>query len=311
MNQSQFKGTYVFKQNGIEIGRSSNLITNNGRKMLMQYLAGSRVDWSADISIGALSTTPTATDTQLNFETGRYPVILKSYIAANATTGDPDLIVIRGTIPENIYANIYEIGTYATTNKNSPSSNKNNLILTDMSDISSWTTPAGSISTNIFTPQGAASPRVGQYSVTISNSTLYQNTGLAIPFSNYSSIDSLQILVYNTVAGNASITLTDVSGSTQTINFTLTNNTGYSILSTNFDTSIGTGTDKAISNFNYISSIAIRTDSTAALTLDAIKTSSAAEISIEESIVSKSVLTTPIAKLYNVPLDIEYYVELL
>ena len=311
MNQSQFKGTYVFKQNGVEVGRSTNLITNNGRTMVMQYLAGSRLNWAADMAIGALSTTPTSSDTQLNFETGRYPVILKTYVAKNTTTGDPDLIVIRGTIPSNIYGNIYEIGTYATSLGNSASSIKNNLMVSDMSDLTNWATVSGSVITNEFTPQGTGSPRTGRYSISIPSSTVYKNSNLSIPFSNYSAVDSLQILVYNTTAGNLAVKLTDISGNTQTVNFTLTNNTDYSTLSKNFDQSIGSSPDTSIVNFGYLSSIQITTDSTAGLTLDAIKVSSASEISIEESLVSKSVLSTPIAKLYNVPLDVEYYVELL
>jgi len=311
LTMSQFKGTYVFKQNGEEIGRSSNLITSNGRTMLMQYLAGSRTNWASDIAIGAMDTTPTSSDTQLNFEAGRYPVILKSYIAKNSTTGDPDLIVIRGTVPENTTFNIYEIGTYATSSSNSPSSSKNNLILSDMSDLTNWTATAGSVVSNQFTPQGTGSPRIGQYSISIPQSTTYVNNNVTVPFTNYNSFDSLQILVYNTTAGNLSVKLTDIMGYTQTINFTLTNNTGYSVLSTLFDKSVGSGTDRLISSFTYIKSISISTDSSAGLTIDAIKTSSSSEISIEESLVSKSVLSTPIAKLYNIPLDIEYYVELL
>ena len=34
------KGTYIYKQNGIEIGRSENVITTDGKKSILQYLAG-------------------------------------------------------------------------------------------------------------------------------------------------------------------------------------------------------------------------------------------------------------------------------
>jgi hypothetical protein len=272
--QQLFKGTYVFKQNGIEIGRSDNLITSNGRKMIMQYLAGARLDWATDLAIGALNTTPSLADMQLNFETGRYPVILKTYIAANATTGDPDLIVVRATIPENIYSNIYEIGLYATSKGNSQSSGKNNLIISDMSDLQNWSTSTGGVSTNQYTPQGSGSPRTGQYSINMSPNSVYKNNSLNLPFSNYSAIDSLQLLLSNTTAGNVAVKLTDAAGYTQTINFTLTNNTGYYTLSKLFDQSIGASPDAAISNFNYLSSIQITTNSTAGMTIDAIKAQS-------------------------------------
>ena len=311
MQQSQFKGTYVFKQGDLEIGRSTNLITSNGRTMLMQYLAGSRLNWSADMAIGALPTTPTSADTQLNFETGRYPVNLKSYIAANSTTGDPDLIVVRATIPENIFANIYEIGTYATSSGNTVASSKNNLLIADMSDLTNWRTASGSIVDNEFTPQGVGSPRIGQYSVSIPQNTSYYNNNVSIQFNNYNASDSLQILVSNTTAGTMSVKLTDISGNTQTVNFILTNNTGYYTASTQFDQSIGSSPDTSISNFTYLSGIEIITNGTSGVTIDAIKTSSATEISMEESLVSKSVLSTPIAKINNMPLDVEYYIELL
>jgi hypothetical protein len=298
---SQFKGTYVFKQNGIEIGRSTNLITSIGRKIILQYLTRAREEWAADMAIGALNTTPTVADTQLNFETGRYPVILKSFLSATST--DPDLILVRATIPENLYANIYEIGLYPTKTSFSTISNRNNIILEEFSNLTNWSASTGTIEINSFTPQGSGSPRIGANSVRLASSTTYINTNLSVPFSNYSSLDNLQILLYNSTAGTVTITLTDISGTTQSINFTTTANTGYSYLSANFGSSI--------SNFTYITGISISTDSSASLTIDAIKASDASEISVEESLVSKSVLTTPIAKLYNVPLDVEYYIELL
>ena len=80
MSQFNLQGTYVFKQNGIEIGRSKNIITDSGKQMIMQYLCGLRQDWAADMSIGVLQGQALASDSQLNFEVGRYPVVLKSFI---------------------------------------------------------------------------------------------------------------------------------------------------------------------------------------------------------------------------------------
>jgi hypothetical protein len=285
----------------VEVGRSNNLVTDIGRKIILQYLSRAREEWAADMAIGSLSTTPLSSDTQLNFETGRYPVILKTFLSATST--DPDLIIVRATIPENVYANIYEIGLYPTKTSFSTVSNRNNIMLSDFSDLTDWSTSTGTTTVNQFTPQGASSPRIGANSVSLSNSTTYVNTNLSIPVTGYSSIDSLQILIYNSTAGVVTVTLTDVSGITQVINFTTTNNTGYTSLSTLFGPSM--------SNFTYITAISIATNSAASLTIDAIKTSDASEISVEECLVSKSVLITPIAKLYNVPLDIDYYLKLL
>jgi hypothetical protein len=311
---SQFRGTYVFKQNGLEIGRSKNIITTNGRKMILEYLSGSRQNWAADMAIGAMPTnisggSPTVSDTQLNFETSRQPVTLKSFISA--TTVDPDLIVVRATFPTDLYANIYEVGLYAVTSTGFSTSTRNNFILSDFSNLTYWNATSGSVTTNSFIPQGYNSPRIGANSIDIPASTTYLNSNLSIGFTNYTNVDSLQLLAFNTSAGIVTVTLTDVSGKNQNILFSTTNNTGYSVLSQIFDQNTSSSNYTSIINFNTITQIQVATDSSASLTLDAIKVVSANEISTEESIVSKSVLSTPIPKNPNIPLDVEYYVELL
>ena len=308
---SQFKGTYVFKQNGIEIGRSSNIVTSNGRKAILQYLTGSIQDWAADMCIGAIpSPTPALSDTQLNFETGRYPVALKTFISAGTVANNPDLILVRATLPVGLYANIYEIGLYATSSSAYSTSTRNNVILDDFSTLSFWNLSAGSVVQNAYVAQGYNSPRIGSKSISFSPNTTYSNSNLNIGFSNYSSVDSLQLLVFNTTAGTIAVTITDISGINQTLTFTTTNNANYSVLSIPFDQSIS-GSTNSIVNFNKITSISIVTGSNTYATIDAIKVSSASEISVAESLVSKSVLTNPIPKNPNIPLDIEYYVEML
>lgn len=308
---SQFKGTYVFKQNDIEIGRSSNIITSNGRKMILQYLSNARQDWAADMAIGALnSPSPTLSDLQLNFETARYPVTLKTFISANTIASNPDLILVRATIPADLYANIYEIGLYATTNSTYSTSTRNNVIIDSFSNLSSWIQSGGTVITNPYVAQGYSSPRIGANSVSFLPSTTYTNSNLSVGFSNYTPFDSLQLLVFNTTAGTVNVTLTDISGINQTLAFTTTANAGYSVLSVPFDTGLGSITNSII-NFTKLTSVSIATAASTYVTIDAIKVSSSSELSVEESLVSKSVLTNPIAKNPNVPLDVEYYVEML
>jgi len=311
---SQFKGTYVFKQNGRELGRSSNIITSNGRKMILEYLSGSRQSWAADMAIGAmpindLGQAPLLTDTQLNFETFRHVVTLRTFISATNT--DPDLIVVRATLPVDLYANIYEVGLYAVSNSGFLTSTRNNIILSDFSDLSYWDTTNGTTTTNQFIGQGYGSPRIGANSINIDSNTAYSNSNLSIGFSNYTNKDFLQLLVFNTAAGNVNVTLTDISGKQQTLSFTTTNNTEYSVLSMLFDQNTSGANYAPISDFSTVTGINISTDSNAILTLDAIKVLSSSELSTQESVVSKSVLTDPIPKNPNIPLDIEYYIELL
>jgi hypothetical protein len=306
----QFKGTYVFKQDGVEIGRSENLITTNGRKVLLQYLAGTKLNWAADMAIGAINTSVSASDVELNFETGRYPVSLKTYISA--TTTNPDLIVVRATLPASLYANIYEIGLYPET-KITNVANRSNRILTDFYDLTNWITSIADQNQSIsgqgttyitaFSPQAASSPRIGGFSVDLNPNTTYSNNTFAFSLQGYSDLDNLQLLVYNTSAGNLTVTLSDSVGNPYTFNYALTTNPGYQVLNAPFPANI---------NFvNTFNSISITTDTTAALTIDAIKTSVSNELTNEDYIISKSILSTPIAKIYGTPLDVEYYVQVL
>ena len=295
-----FKGTYVFKQLGKEIGRSNNIITNNGKKVILQYLAGTRNNWAADLAIGAIPTTPTANDVELNFETLRVPVNMKTFIYETST--NPNLIVVRGTIPANVYANIYEIGLYADTQVSNVSL-RDNRILVEFSDLNNWITNSGVVNVIPYVPQAEFSPRIGGNSVELISNTVYSNSSYSFSLQGYSSIDTLQILAYNTVAGTLTITMSDTEGGNTSFSYVLNDNSDYQVLSIPFnptDTYLGT-----------INTVTFSTDSTAVITIDTVKASTTAELTNNDYVISKSVLETPIAKIYGVPLDIEYYVELL
>jgi len=305
-----FKGTYIFKQNGIEIGRSENLITTNGRKVLLQYLSGVRSNWASDMALGAINTAPSVSDIELNFETIRVPVSLKTY--KSATDNNPDLIIVRGTLPESLYANIYEIGLYPDS-KITDVANRNDRIITDFSDLSNWAASVNDVSQNIlnqgtvyltgYSPQSESSPRIGGFSVDLAQNTEYENNTFDFNLLGYSSLDTLKVLAYNTVAGVLTITLVDTENNSFVFTYTLQENAGYQILSVPFPSNV-------LFN-NTIETVRIATDNTASVTIDAIKASSSAELTSEDYLISKSVLSTPIAKIYGTPLDIEYYVQIL
>lgn len=293
------KGTYVFKQNGIEVGRSENIVTESGKTMILQYLCGARQEWAVDMSIGALQSTPTAIDKELEFELGRYPIVFKSFIKGGQN--DPNMIVVRSTIPESLYANIYEIGIYGSTNSTNIS-NRNNQILTDFSDVSDWTINQGVVDIIEFVPQAIQSPRIGKYSVMLQPETVFTSPLKAIQFDGYSEVDTIDMLVYNTVPGVVLVYLEEIDGTQIALSLITTENTGYQKLSMQLPSSIR--------NFSTIKTISIHTDFEASLTIDAIKVSNSAELSTENYLVSKSSIDSPIAKFYGVPLDVEYYLEL-
>ncbi len=297
------KGTYVFKQGGVEIGRSENLITTNGKNTILQYLTNATSEWASSIAVGALPITPTVSDINLKYELARTSVTLKSYIS-----GTPNLIVVKGTLASSVVANIYEVGVFPLST-NQVFGTRDQYTVEDFSLISNWTTTAGTAyTTNAYAAQSPISPRSGLYSVNMAASSTIKNIHESISFANYSTLDTLDILV-NVPSGSSgalTIVFTDVNGNSYSFapsRYSFNNSSGssvYQFLSANLTSGL-----LALST---ISSVAIST--TNAVTLDSLRVSVASEMSATTGLVSRSVLSTPIAKIYGIPLDIEYFVQL-
>ena len=164
------KGTYVFKENGLEVGRSENIITTNGKTAILQYLSGSLSEWASQLAVGAMSSTPALTDLALNFEIARSAVTLKSF-----KVGTPNLLVVKGTLDASVAANIYEVGVFSSNTSNIFGT-RDRLIIDDFSILNNWTTASGSYTSVPFNPQNSISPRVGLYSLTLAPNTQIDNT---------------------------------------------------------------------------------------------------------------------------------------
>ena len=171
------------------------------------------------------------------------------------------------------------------------------------------TAGSGTVSNTPYVPQDPYSPRVGFNSIKLPAATTISNSNFSLNLSSYTPIDTLDILVNVPVTSTGSntlnLTLTDVNGLTSTASYSYNASTtsGYQMLSANLASNINT-----LSTIKTITIQSVGTNS--AITLDAIRVSVASEVGDSSSLVSRSVLTTPIAKVYGTPLDIEYYLQL-
>lgn len=296
-----FKGTYVFKQDGKEIGRSDNLITTNGTTAILKYLSGHSTDWASTIAIGAMEDAPTVNDLALKYEIARSAITLKSY-----SSGTPNVLIIKGQIDPLVAANIYEIGIFpAETSK--VFGERDKLILTDFSTPEDWITTQGSFEPIPYQGQNPFSPRVGLYALILNPGVSIYNNQFAANLISYTSLDSLDILAEVGIedVGTLVVKLEDPSGNFIQMQYPYngTVKSGYQVLSLNFP--------EGINSVSTISKITLSTVSMSSdITVDAIRVSVLNEISTSSALISRSVLETPIAKLYAVPLDIEYYLQL-
>jgi hypothetical protein len=113
-NNLNASGTYVFYQDGLEVGRSKNIITKFGKRYLTQYLAGVGTSQSKDIGVGVGSDAATVNDTQLNFEFYRIKAAVESSdIQTDAATGVTSYgVVYKATLPVDVAGYIKEVGIF-------------------------------------------------------------------------------------------------------------------------------------------------------------------------------------------------------
>ena len=295
------KGTYIYKQNGIEIGRSENVITTDGKKSILQYLAGTNRDWASHMVIGSINTAATTSDQTLYYEVARSPINLKSFSSTS-----PNLIV-KSTFEPYFAANIYEVGIYPASNS-ATFGVRNDLIINDFSSQSAWT-DSGSAITGQWTEylaQSPTSPRIGMYSLTVPSNKTYTNSSTYFDLRSYTTVDTLDLLLgpITTTSDpkNFTVKFTNSAGDYASLVYSLSANVNWQVKSLALTSDI--------LNLKSISQIDITTASGLTVKIDAMKINIAAEVDETNSLVSRSIPTTPIAKIYGAPLEIEYYLDL-
>ena len=94
------QGRYNIYKNGKLEYVSPNLITENGKSILLQYLAGTIQNWSSYISVGAYNTTASTSDYKLYYEITRLPILYStpfdsttSLVTSSGTVGSTSVTV--------------------------------------------------------------------------------------------------------------------------------------------------------------------------------------------------------------------------
>lgn len=100
-------GTYRFYQNGKLVGESKNLITTEGKRLILRYLAGQSPSLGGAIAFGVGTTAANVADVRLDFEARRIPVALKNVDYVNSK------VLFKGTIEQNDIFKIYEAGLWS------------------------------------------------------------------------------------------------------------------------------------------------------------------------------------------------------
>lgn len=305
------KARYILSINGEILSESYNAITNDGLAIIRSYLANPTFNWAGAISIGAMNKTASAsTNTSMDYEIARVPVILRSV--------QNNEIIVKGTINSNFSGKIYELGIYSDAN-NISSNGFDDALISNFDELWLNTSNDSEVAVENF----SSNSRVGDRNLIVGASALDIYTATGIDLSGYSSLDSISLLynVASTNAGDRVVRVTFIDSQlptpgTKYADFTIsTSSAGFDKITTLLGNFTETG------NFNGdVTKIKVTAASgSGTIHLDAIRVNDEDEVNPNFALVSRSLIgsqngnTTSdyVTKPSGVEVDIEYRVELI
>jgi hypothetical protein len=306
-------GKYLIYQDSKLVGEYRNILTTEGKSLIRNYLAGNIGAWSGSIAIGAMnSTAPSVSDSGLEFEIIRVPVVLSTVKGNN--------IILSADLDSTIAGRIFELGVYPTVT-NSFSAGFDDKIIANFSE--DWTDDLGVslTSSNFNGTEELPIARVGYRNLIVGSSGIDTLYSIGLDLSGYSDLDSMSMLYKVTSTGsNRTLRLTFYDNQlptpgTKYYDFTLSGSSaGYKTLSAQFGLFTETGDFN-----NNVSKVGISSSGNAApVELDAIKLDDSDETNPNFALVSRALIgsaggnssTDYFEKRAGTTMTIEYVVEL-
>lgn len=293
------RGTYRFYQNGELIAEQPNLITTEGKRLILRYLAGQSPSLGAAIGAGVSAVAATVNDTFLGFEVERIQVALRNADYTNT------MVIFKGTIEQDVVMNIYEMGLWSSGSNTLSGEFDSRLITTFDLELEEWSNVVADTTANRTSADSA------KVSAT-SSSTTQARLDAELDLSGYSANDTFLLafskpdnnittikLIFEDVVGGGNASLTKTVSSLPT---------GYNILQFRKGDFTVTGT------FSWDSVTRMGFDVTAGGTgsyviLDGLRVEDLDTPNQDFVLVSHAILGSPIQKTNVAPMDVEYALD--
>jgi hypothetical protein len=291
------QGVYRFYQNGELVGESKNVLTTEGKRLILRVLAEQASSLGQAIGVGVGATAAVIGDKRLQWEVDR------SAVAIRSADFDNSRVIMKTTLPQNAVYKIYEVGLWSQFVNSINSETAARTISTFETDIENWT------NVTVDSTQARTSKDSLRIDAAIS-STKIASADTLMDLSGYSGADQFNIAFYkaNNNINTLALAFDSASG---TFRRTLTVSAlpvGYNVLTMNKGdfTSTGTPSWSAITKIN----VEVAAGATAGfLIMDGIRIEDADSVNPEYALISRSVLSSPLTKTDTAPMDIEYALE--
>ncbi|UUG69375.1 minor tail protein [Streptomyces phage Sham] len=293
------RGFYRFYQDGKLIAEHENLLTTEGKRLILRYLAGQSPSLGGAIGLGVSSVAATVNDVIMGFEIERIPVSLKNADYTN------NVVLFKGTIEQDAAFSIYEAGLWSTASNLLSGEFDSRLITTFDLNLETWTNVTADTTAN----------RTSSDAVKVtaaSSSTTQARTDVDMEFSGYSANDTFYLafskpdnnittikLVFEDIVTGGSLSLTKTVSSLPT---------GYNILAFRKGDFVSSGT------ISWDNITRMGFDVTAGATgsyviLDGLRIEDLDTPNQDFVLVSHTVLSSPLVKTNTAPMDVEYALD--
>lgn len=293
------RGLYRFYQGGKLIRESENLLTTEGKRLILRYLAGQSPSLGGAIGLGVSSVAATVNDAVMGFEIERITVNLKNADYTN------NVVLFKGTIEQDSAFSIYEAGLWSTAANDLSGEFDSKLLSLFDTELEAWTNVTVDTTANRTGPDAvrvtasASSTTSPRLDVEMDLSGYSANDTFYLAFSKPNNNINTIKLIFEDVVSGGSLYLTKTVSALPT---------GYNILAFRKGdfTSSGTISWDNITRMGF--------DVTAGGTgsyviLDGLRIEDLDTPNQDFVLVSHTVLGSPLVKTSTAPMDVEYALD--
>lgn len=315
-------GIYKFYQNGELIGEAENSMTEIGRILSVKTLMGAIPNFATSMGIGVSSTANgTATnnlipDYKLGLKVATCPVI-GSNIDSDTTY---DAILFKGRISDPLYYRIHEVGLFSDPLISGSTGYKQELVL-GFENADNFYNPAPSVlkylndddytnTTYRMVDRTDATYgtqfRTGRKALLLGGTQEIYTENSFTGLDQYDQTDEVILGFYASASGRTvNVKFYSGGGTTNYITFQFASTaSGYNVITKTI--SQGTVTNGDSTGFDWSNITRVGVAGAATVILDALRFENVNQLDTNRGMISRAVLPTPIVKLANIPIDIEY-----
>lgn len=289
-------GTYRFYQDGELIGESHNLLTTRGKRSILAYLAQRGVSIGRAMSFGTGSTAPAVDDVSLEFEFAR------SLITSISPDYINNRIIFKTALIPSLSGKIYEVGLFSQMDSGIVYGSR--LLISFDQASEQWT---GGTWESTNQRIGIDGLHISTPSGTPASSKL---NNIFLDLGGYSLADSLLLAGYVNDSNTDTVKVQFMNSDTDYYEFTIGGWTaGYNVksFSKSAATVVGNPDWTAITAINII--VTPDTGVGTTIDFDGMRVEDRDYINPDYYLISRSVLSSPIEKKSDSPLEVEYTVE--